>query len=273
MRAFLFFVVAASGSLLAKDPAPADKGEFSLFHPTPRALMRELSTDRPDVTESPYSVDAGHLQIEMDIVSHTRDRHTPERDGGSESWSFANTNLKLGLTNRIDLQFVVPVYQRIRSGPSGFGDITIRLKANLWGNDAGDTALAVMPFVKIPSAEDGLGNGKVEAGIIIPFAAQLPREWNFGAMLEVDFLSDEDGSGRQTDFVTSLTFSHAIVGELGGYLELVSVIGTESDWVATFNTGLTFGVSDNVQLDAGINVGLTRAAEDLTPFLGLSIRF
>jgi len=32
----------------------ADKSDYTLFNPTPKAQMRELSTDRPDTTESPY---------------------------------------------------------------------------------------------------------------------------------------------------------------------------------------------------------------------------
>ena len=252
--------------------APADKSGYTLFNPTPANLLREMSTDRPDTTESAYSVDAGHVQIEMDMVAYTRDRHTEDRDGGSESWSFANTNIKLGLTNWADLQVVVPVHEHVRRGPRGFGDITIRLKANLWGNDGGDTALAVMPFVKIPSADDDLGNGEVEGGIIVPFAASLPGDWGFGAMLEVDFLADDDG-GRKTDFVTTFTFSHAIAGELGGWIEFVSVAGVETDWMASINGGVTYGIGENVQLDAGVNVGLTRATEDLTTFVGLSYRF
>jgi hypothetical protein len=273
VRLAVFSLAILTGSVAAKEPVPADKSGYTLFNPTPRELMREMSTDRPDVTESAYSLDAGHLQIEMDVVSYTRDRHTPERDGGSESWAFATSNIKLGLTNRMDLQIVVPTYQRIRGGAEGFGDIEVRLKTNLWGNDREGTALAVMPFIKIPTASDGLGNDEVEGGIIIPFAASLPGDWGFGAMVEVDYLSDDDGSGRHLEFVTSVTLSHDIVGDLGGYVEFVSVVGTESDWVATFNGGLTFGIGEDVQLDAGVNIGLTRAAEDLTPFLGLSVRF
>jgi len=58
----------ASGSqvVCASDPAP-DKSSFHFFNPTPRSLMRELSTDRPDKTESAYTVDAGHFQIESDL--------------------------------------------------------------------------------------------------------------------------------------------------------------------------------------------------------------
>jgi hypothetical protein len=269
-RAFTALLLSAA-TVAAGDP-PADKSQYHLFHPTPNSLLREMSTDRPDVTESPYSVDAGHLQIEMDVVAYGRDRHTLERDGGGESWSFAHTNVKLGLTNWADLQVVVPVHHHIRGGPKGFGDLIVRFKANLWGNDGGDTAFAVMPFIKLPTADEGLGNDEVEGGIIIPFAAALPNDWSFGAMLEIDFLDDE-GGGRKTDFVTSFTFSHAIAGDLGGYVEFVSTAGTDTDWAATFNTGLTYGVSENFQLDAGVNLGLTRSAEDVTTFLGFSYRY
>lgn len=267
-----FALTALSVACVAGEPA-RDKSQYHLFNPTPRELMRELSTDRPDATESPFSVDAGHVQIEMDIVSFTRDRHTPERDGGFEAWSFANTNFKLGLTNRSDLQVLIPMHERVRGGPRGFGDLTIRLKTNLWGNDGGNTALALMPFVKLPTADDDLGNGEVEGGLIIPFAASLPNEWNFGAMLEIDLVADDDGSGYKPEFLTSVTVSRSIVGDLGGFLELVSVAGPESDWVASFNAGLTYGLTDDVQLDAGVNLGLTRAAEDVTTFVGISYRF
>ena len=261
------------GSVAAYEPASVDKNGYTLFNPTPRALMREMSTDRPDVTESAYTLDAGHFQVEMDMFSYTRDRYTPERDGGSESLAFATSNFKLGLTNRMDLQIVVPAYQRIRGGAEGIGSIEVRLKTNLWGNDSGNTALAVMPYITIPTGGDGLGNDEVEGGIIFPFGANLPNDWGFGAMVQVDYLSDDDGSGNHLEFVTTCTFSHDIVGDLGGYVEFVSVVGTESDWVATLNGGLTYGIGDNVQLDAGVNIGLTRAAEDVTPFLGLSVRF
>ena len=49
-------------------PAP-DKSHYHLFNPTPRELMREFNTDRPDKTESPYTVDAGHFQFEMDVLN------------------------------------------------------------------------------------------------------------------------------------------------------------------------------------------------------------
>src|SRR5688572_7370925 len=78
-----------------------DKSQYTLFNPTPPDLMRELSTDRPDKTESAYTVDAGHVQIEMDVVSYVYD-HSGEPD--VEAWDFAIANFKLGLLNNLDLQ-------------------------------------------------------------------------------------------------------------------------------------------------------------------------
>jgi len=42
---------------------------------------------------------------------------------------------------------------------------------------------------------------------------------------------------------------------------------------ATFDCGVTYGVTRNVQFDAGINFGLTQPAPDFNSFVGLSVRF
>src|SRR5205807_425866 len=52
----------------------ADKSSYHLFRPTPPSLMRELSADRPDKTDCPFTVDAGHFQVEMDLANLTYNR-------------------------------------------------------------------------------------------------------------------------------------------------------------------------------------------------------
>jgi hypothetical protein len=37
-----------------------NKSRYNLFNPTPEKLLRELASDRPDQTEGPTTVDAGH---------------------------------------------------------------------------------------------------------------------------------------------------------------------------------------------------------------------
>lgn len=274
-------LILASGQVLnGGEVDPPDKSRYTLFNPTPRSLMREMSTDRPDKTESAYSVDAGHFQFEMDLVSYARDRG----DSHTDAWSIAPVNLKLGLLNNVDLQVVLEPWSSVRvtdpaSGVedemSGFGDVTTRLKVNLWGNDGGKTALAMMPFAVFPTARDDLGVSGLEGGIIFPLAIELPAGWGMGLMTEVDFLRNDTGGSYHAAFVNTITVSHGIAGNLSGYVEFFSEVSTEdgSRWIGTADAGLTYQLTEDIQLDGGINIGVTESADDVNPFLGLSWRF
>ncbi len=258
-----------------------DKSRYHLFNPTPAGRMREMSTDRPDKTESPYTVDAGHVQLEMDLANVTLDLEDGVR---TRTWNIAPVNFKVGLLNNADLQVVFDSYlheqvvddaAQTRETTSGVGDVNARLKINLWGNDGGLTSFAMMPFMKVPTHSRGLGNNAVEGGVIFPLAVALPGKWDMGLMTEFDFLRNEAVSGDHTEFINLITFGHDIVGKLGGYVEFYSNVSTErgSRWVGTVDLGLTYGLTENIQLDAGCNIGVTRSADDLQPFLGLSVRF
>src|SRR5207244_9519104 len=110
-----------------------DKSKYSLLNPTPRQLMREMNTDRPDKTESPFTADAGHFQIEADILSYTYDRYNQAHtDTRVETVRLAPMNLKVGLFNDVDLQLVVDTYESVRTHDlttgmvqrnRGFGDL------------------------------------------------------------------------------------------------------------------------------------------------------
>jgi hypothetical protein len=96
-----------------------------------------------------------------------------------------------------------------------------------------------------------------------------------GLMTQLDIVRDGGTSGYHPEFVNTVTFSHDIVGKLGGYMEFFSSVSKESgsDWVGTVDLGLTYALTENIQLDAGFNIGVTRTADDLNPFVGLSWRF
>jgi hypothetical protein len=276
---------AQSASEDAKHPdvTRPDMSIYNLFHPTPRELMREMSTDRPDQTESAYTVDAGHFQVELDFVNATFDR---DRSGGGDvrtaDFSVMPLNLKVGVLNNADLQFVLDTYVHSRvedrvagtvDKASGFGDFLTRLKINLWGNDGGKTALVIMPFVKWPLAKSSLRNGKTEGGVIFPLAVGLPGGWGMGAMTEFDFVSHGAG-GYDTEFVNSITFGRDITEKLGGYAEFFSAVNSagNANWQGQADLGFTYGLNKNTRFDFGCNFGVTKSAPDFNPFIGMSFR-
>ncbi len=279
----VFLVVLFCGNSFGDQTGANDKSSFNLLNPTPKDMMREMSTDRPDKTESAYTVDAGHVQMEMSFFDYTYDHNNPSEPlVRVDTWNIPPTNFKLGLLNNTDLQVVLNPYihEKTRDDgevekKSGFGDIETRLKVNLWGNDGGKTALAVMPFIKIPTNTDNLGNDDTEGGIIIPLAIKLPAEWSMGVMAEVDINKNSEDDNYHEEYIQSITFGHSIIGELSGYMEFFSNVSTEdgAKWVATVDAGLTYGLTKDIQLDMGVNVGVTEAADDLNPFCGISMRF
>ena len=286
----LFRAVLALAGIAASPlavPAAGETGEsenksgYHLFRPTPSSLMRDLSTDRPDLTESPYTVDAGHFQLELEVASYSRDENSARR---LESMGLLGINAKLGLLPNLDLQVGAGTTReetaRISPVPepgetvSGVTDLGIRLKWNLWGNDSGQTALALMPFVELPTGSRELTNGAVEGGIIVPLALSLPSEIGMGLMVEADWLEDADGSGYHPEWLTTATLGRDLAGPLGGFLELASGFRprSEGDWVGTVNAGLTYGPTPNLQLDAGVLFGVSEDADGVTFFTGLSFR-
>lgn len=273
---------AARGAAAARS---TDKSRFTLFDPTPRDLMRELSTDRPDVTESAFTVDAGHVQVELSFVEYV---HDDDGGGDFDELAVLPVNLKLGLTNNTDVQLVVQPYIHQRfSGDGddddtadGFGATQVRLKVNLWGNDrqstqTGDTALAIMPYVQFPTADDDLGGvDHVEGGIIVPFAVALPRDWTLALMGEVDFLRDADDDGYGIGFLHTAALGRPIAGDLDGFIEYVGFAAHDLGvgYVAAAGGGLTYGIDDNTQLDAALSFGISDAADDIAARVGLSFR-
>ena len=282
------FIGSASGALFlagllaadAAEPAP-DKSVYNLFNPTPRELMRDMITDRPDQTESSYTVDAGHIQFEVDFFNYTHDR-----DDGviTESLVAPSINFKVGLLNNMDVQFVLDAYvhERINEpgpGPAqtaqGIGDFQTRLKLNLWGNDGGVTALAMMPFVKWPTAHSSVGNGAYEGGVIFPFSINTSDRFGFVVMTEFDILQNEANDNYHGDFINSVTFGGDITEHIGGYVEFFTVVSTEQDseWQGQFDFGITYSFNEGARLDLGVNIGLTDSAPDWQPFFGGSFRF
>lgn len=265
--------------LSATSVSAADKKQYSLFQPTPDAQLREMSTDRPDKTESPYTVDAGRFQIETDLVAYTRDSRNGQT---TRSFDVMPFNFKMGLTHDTDLQIVYGAFSHSRTSvdgvddeEDGFGDVTLRLKHNVWGNDGGKTAFALMPFLKVPTNTLASLNNDVEGGLIAPLAVDLGHGMGLGLMTEIDILKSEGGKGYEPVFINSATVSFELTQRLGMYVEAYVERSTESgaETIVTLDGGITYAVTADLQLDAGANVGVTKAADDLDVFAGLSRRF
>jgi len=250
---------------------------YNLFRPVPKAELREMETERPDVTESPITLDAGHFQYESDLFRLERE---PGEDAQTNTYLFNQANLKLGLTHSTAVQLVVQsfVYQREKSiddgtiaRSHGFGDLTLRIKQNFLGNDKGDFAIAVIPYLKFPTSHVEEEN-RYEGGLIIPMSLKLPREWNVGMQIEVDRLQDTEGAGLHTEILQSFTIGHSLMDHVTGIAETYYRYDlSHHHWGNFLNAALQVELAKDVKLDGGLNYGIQHDAMK-SYFLGLSFR-
>lgn len=264
-------------------PAP-DKSGFTLFNPTPDADLRSLCTDRPTKSTAPCTVDAGHWQLESDIYNFT----TQTTDGVTTTTQlFTNPTLKLGITNTLDLEVNITPYEEVHIHDSvggatltarGAGDLFVKAKWNLIGDDGGNFAAAILPYVKAPTAGRVIGNGEVEGGVIAPLQWNLPTNWQLAIVPEVDALADAAGSGHHPNTSLDLALSYPVTkevtlaGEIWGDMNF-DPVGTVTQ--ASFDLGVAWipAKSPTVQLDGGVNLGLNRATPGVQAYVGVSHRF
>lgn len=252
--------------------------KYSLFHPVPANQLRDMETDRPDVTESPFTVDAGHFQYETDLFRVVR-----EKSDLSESHTLLinQANLKIGLTGSTALQVGFQSYGELRgrdlaSGGKtvsrGIGDLTVRAKQNLFGNEGGNFALAVLPYVKFPTSKYDT-ESRFECGLILPMQFKLPGEWKLGLQVEADRLKDQDQQAMHTELLQSVTVAHALVKKLDGIAETYYTYDFKAhQWSNFLNAALQLEVAKDLKVDAGFNYGIQyQAARHY--FLGAAWRF
>lgn len=239
-------------------------------------MPKPICADRPNKAAATCTVDQGHWQVEVDAADWTHDR-----TGGitTDLGVFASSNIKYGVTKTLDLELNITPYEtQSVSGQgraSGFGDLTARAK---WAVVGGDTSVSLLPFLKVPTATRPIGNGAVEGGLVVPVGFTLPQGLSLAINPEIDALHDGASNGTHASYAFSAVVSHAIGPEFIGAVE---VWGADNEdpagrlHQASFDLGLAWiPLKDqNLQLDAGTNIGLTRDTPDLNVYVGISRRF
>ena len=284
------FFTSLAGSAMAQDatssvnpnpPAAAaapDKSDYTLFNPVPTSALRSLNTDRPTKSNSPVTVDAGHFQYESDLFNYT---HSNAGGATTRLYEAFDPVLKFGLTNHVDLELQFTGYNWLSqtSGgqtmhADGVGDLVLRAKINLVGNEGGFAA-ALIPYVKFPTAHQPIGNNTVDGGVILPISVPLPYDFTLLVEPEVDVIRNASNGGHHFNYAQLLNISHPIGKQVTVYGEIYSALGTDKGTPAiyTADAAVAWAVNDNLQLDVGANFGLNKAAPNLQLYAGISQRF
>jgi hypothetical protein len=257
---------------------PVDKSVYSLFNPVPDDKLRDFSPDRPGKSHSTITVDAGRFQIESDILNYTRDGPSMLR-----SYTLGAPLLKVGVTNWMDFQIGTSLFNHLRQGSgasainaSGFGDTVLGAKINLFGNDGGDQSMALVPFVKLPTAARDIGNGHAEFTLNVPYTIALSKPWSLTLEPNFGILRNDANTSYRQNYGFIANLSRPVFFEtLTAAIEVAVDVSSEgrAQTRVSLDPSLQWLVTKNLQLDIGIYLGLNKATPQYNPYLGVAYRY
>jgi hypothetical protein len=254
----------------------------ALLLAAPTAALAEetpICTDRPTKANAVCTVPAGNWQLESSAASWSR---TETNGTEINVVTLGSSVLKLGLSDHSDLQFGFTPFVRaetkaggIKSTASGFGDLTIRYKHRVTAADA-PVQLGLIPFVKLPTADGDIGNGKVEGGLAVPISISTGSPVTLVLGPELDLLADADGDGHHGALVNLINVSAPVAKGLTVIGELWTMTNfdpADTSTLASADVALAYLAKDGLQFDIGANVGLNSSTADLELYAGISVKF
>ena len=261
----------------AADSPPGSANCDTLFKATPDDQLRPLSSQAYDGLTDARTLDAGHVQVESELLNYYFNGSTPQyyyKDS-----FFWEPRITLGLLNNLDL-FIRPSYETrtdyFNHSTGDFGTITTGLKLNLWGNNDGTTALAIRPYAAIPTSHGAV----VGAGVDLPLLVRLPQ--GFWVKVDSEFYT-AGYDNNQAGFSNGLSLNKSLCSKVDVYCYVNTVVTTndKQPWYGYTGLGFDCNVTDNLQLFAGFGFGFTSPdwvlgqdrAYDYNPRLGVVWRF
>lgn len=260
-----------------------DISQYSLFKPVPENKLRDFDPERPNFEDGPITVDAGHFQYEGDFFFYDF-----YKDGKQKIRTVFGPfpSLKLGVTQSLEVEislapFVSITTEDIKTGHSntfqGVSDLYFSAKYNFWGNDGGPSAVAIIPFIKVPTAEIGIGNGATEGGILMPIRFNLPKDISIDISTEIDFFKNELSEGYHLNYDNSIGITLPLLKNVYTSYEVDSEVDVDPSSriynLLSFDVAFAWIVAPNLQLDAGADFGLTPDTAKIQVYSGIAKRF
>lgn len=235
-------------------------------------VSKPLVTDRPDATESPTTIAPGFIQVETGGFYERFDDNSVK----TELFTYNTTLLRLGLLDNLELRIGWDFVEgktsvngnRLPNVTSGFNPLLLGTKIAIAEEKGWRPEIGVLGHIYLPfTASTDYRPETTGVDFIFSFAHTLSEQsslgYNIGARWEDD--------SPEASYLYSLSYGHTITDTFGAYLEMYGNVPEDNKANHLWNTGLTYLISNNVQLDATVGSSITDG-QDLLLSAGVSFR-
>jgi hypothetical protein len=238
---------------------------FLLLFPSSTFAARPLTTD------DAYTVEMGKFQVEAGFDFTRQDNHDKEY--------FPSLTLTYGLFERMDIAigsaylFIDPADGK---KVNGFSDTPLKVKYRFLDQKDWIPSFSVSGTLIIPTASKskGLGSGKVDFNINTILTWSLSKRWQLYTNLGYTFtgenhVNDELNYSIAGQFL--LSDKWALVGEI---FAVNNFNGNKHDDPISGLVGIQYTlIPDILVLDAGVEIGMNKAAPDFRVTTGFTFFF
>jgi len=282
MRAMIIAALAlAATPAAAQDTGtPSEVAQDGTHHPA----LRDLCSDRPGLDTPACTVDPGRLQVEVGLGDWTLDNQADQR---TDTITAGDVLVRYGVTATTEVRLGWTAFGHVRSRDTtsgmidtaqGVGDVTLGVKQNLRHPAEGKTglALAVLPFVTLPTGHSEVGAGDWSAGLIVPTSYKIDDTVSLELSPEVDAAANESGHGRHLAYGAAMGVQVHLSKATRLTPELQFLRDQDPSHHATMSrAALSFDVqpAKMLQLDVQAVAGLNRDTPDVELAFGVTRKF
>jgi hypothetical protein len=227
--------------------------------------LPDITTDRPDQTETPYLVVPGHLQLENGVSYEQPVRGVRNLVLPTTLWRFAvNKNFELRAITELN-NF------RAEGSKSVVGLLPVQagVKIHLAETDGWIPQTSLIAHLAFPDA----ASPEFKAENIAPnFRFTMQHDLSDKLTLSYNLGMEWNGFDAAGAGIYTLTSGYSLTDKLGMYLELFGFLPEDNKSIHNFDGGFTYLVRRNVLVDISAGKGLTDNAIDYYVSLGFSFR-
>lgn len=234
--------------------------------------LEALITDRPDATESPTAVPKGFLQVETGAFYETFE----DQNIKTENYTYNTTLVRYGLLNNLELRLgwdFVEGKTRIDGTSlddvtSGFNPLLFGFKTTFAQENGCMPEIGFLGHLYLPfTAGSDYKPETTGVDFRFSFAHTLSEKSSIAYNLGAAWRDDSP----EAAYLYTVAYGYSITDKIGAYAELYGDFPENSKANHLWDAGLTYLLSNNVQLDATVGSSFTKG-QDLLLSAGVSFR-
>ena len=232
-----------------------------------------VDPDRPTISSSARTVPPGAAQIEAGVVHEwSRVASAP-----AERRLSVEATARIGVTPALELRVDGEPIVHLRDGDdaTNVGDLALGAKWRLVEAAGLRPAIALFPFLKVPTAPDPIGTRRVDGGLRVLLSFELPSSWSLDANAGLAAIGQPSGGAPVVQGSVSAALAHPLTDRLSAFVELAFASHAERGErdALSVDAGIAFALTRRLSLDAAALTTVVGQGASFGLRLGLSARF